>query len=996
MSIARALYYILLLSVAAFTEAGAAVAALSHADVMAQQRDLPLPHLALVCGPRGGIAFHHITACHSVAEGTPDGLAMTHQPGGPRGRAQALAWGSYGGCNLLQHTADLQHGGEDGPVAKLGGRQLRAIGGRVVTGASSNYSGLIASSCPWQREVARDARLPQGTAQEGEIRGGCDVRPTWAAFQCSSRSSLGGSWQPPRVAPFVERAGGGVRGDHLPVSGVLERGTRMQEGRGRRRLSTEPFHQPSTSRAAEYRSGGIEPLHPPCSSHSVAGRIACAEHGRGAARRPRPPPLATLPPRAASAVRSLQGETMIIGLRHRRRLHHVSYDHTRRNTSVRDPWRRARQHHRYTGDLHTSGIVRLCRSFFKRGATKTSPQRPAGPPRPCCGRYRGGSLYPPAWRCPPRRLRAADRRLDGQLMPYPPRDHDHSTPRWGPLCWDTVWVRLEQIVLGILLLACSLCPASDNHARAPTKPPTTRWTRGRWAKQQYALHVKAEGWLAVEARIVGHRRRPWRRRVAGRVNVLMRREAEAQALGRSRRRPSVETAQTYLRLRPFEVQTLEDVATPRSTTPRRPEFADDGFGGAPWTGAPLRGQDLRHAEAQLAEILEGLERGRTLRRRSPRPAAPHFPPRPPVLAKQPAVEAPCVAARLGRGHRAWGGPPRVWATAVGIVHAYCGGQAPLLFTIAAHGHLIHGRTAAQACLEEFGTLAIGQAANLGPPSWAARVLRPMANIAATAAGGLLDAQLLWTSSGVTSPLRYPTPGKQGFHGVHTAGFDVQGPPLEPFALEVMTANTTGWRQLRKLLEKTSAHVVFAQEHRLTADEVPGASAWARRHGWKSVWTPAVPGPAGGPSAGTVVLAQDFCGLRHPDSGPSEVVPGRVVSAAVEAPSMRPFVGYAAYFHDGQELGRDNLGLIASIAAHFQSQGDDRLQFIVAADFNMQPTTIARSGLASQMRGAVVAPSNARGTCRTRTSARTIDFFSTCRHLWRRSSATSTPLKVQEC
>ncbi len=559
-------------------------------------------------------------------------------------------------------------------------------------------------------------------------------------------------------------------------------------------------------------------------------------------------------------------------------------------------------------------------------------------------------------------------------MPYPPRDHDRSTPRWGPLCWDTVWVRLEQIVLGILLLACSLCPASDNHARAPTKPPTTRWTRGRWAKQQYALHVKAEGWLAVEARIVGHRRRPWRRRVAGRVNVLMRREAEAQALGRSRRRPSVETAQTYLRLRPFEVQTLEDVATPRSTTPRRPEFADDGFGGAPWTGAPLRGQDLRHPEAQLAEILEGLERGRTLRRRSPRPAAPHFPPRPPVLAKRPAVEAPCVAARLGRGHRAWGGPPRVWATAVGIVHAYCGGQAPLLFTIAAHGHLIHGRTAAQACLEEFGTLAIGQAANPGPPSWAARVLRPMANIAATAAGGLLDAQLLWTSSDVTSPLRYPTPGKQGFHGVHTAGFDVQGPPLEPFALEVMTANTTGWRQLRKLLEKTSAHVVFAQEHRLTADEVPGASAWARRHGWKSVWTPAVPGPAGGPSAGTVVLAQDFCGLRHPDSGPSEVVPGRVVSAVVEAPSMRPFVGYAAYFHDGQELGRDNLGLIASIAAHFQSQGDDRLQFIVAADFNMQPTTIARSGLASQMRGAVVAPSNARGTCRTRTSARTIDFF----------------------
>ncbi len=262
------------------------------------------------------------------------------------------------------------------------------------------------------------------------------------------------------------------------------------------------------------------------------------------------------------------------------------------------------------------------------------------------------------------------------------------------------------------------------------------------------------------------------------------------------------------------------------------------------------------------------------------------------------------------------------------------------------------RTMAEACRQAMGTLVVGQAANPGPP-----------------------AALRWVSTKLASAIEYASPHKVGFHGSHTAGLDpADGPPEEPFVLKLATANTTGWRPLQAFLKNTEANVVCAQEHRLLPDSVPAASAWARKNGWKSVWTPAKRGVGGGASAGTAIFTREFIGLRHPERGAAVVAEGHVAAAVVEPPSCRPFIAYAAYLHHGQGLSRPNLALISDIGAHWQSQGDETLQLVIAADFNMRPDVFARSGLASKIWGRVVAPMSPRGTCRTRSGGRTYDYY----------------------
>ncbi len=265
----------------------------------------------------------------------------------------------------------------------------------------------------------------------------------------------------------------------------------------------------------------------------------------------------------------------------------------------------------------------------------------------------------------------------------------------------------------------------------------------------------------------------------------------------------------------------------------------------------------------------------------------------------------------------------------------------------------NGLSAAEACSASCGSLRVGEATNPGHP----RLLN-------------------WVSALASSALAYADPNKMGFHGAYSPGFDIrdQEPPAEPFALTIVTANTTGWRPLQRLLCRTNAHVVFAQEHRLRADDIAAASAWARRSGWKTIWAPAVDGAGGGAAGGTVVCARSFMGLRHPDRGGSVVCEGRAVAAIVEPPSCRPFVGYSAYFHDGQGLSRSNVELAAAVGAHWQAQETDALQMILAADFNMEPAAFAKAGLAEKVWGRLVVPRTPRGTCRTRTKASTFDYF----------------------
>ncbi len=120
--------------------------------------------------------------------------------------------------------------------------------------------------------------------------------------------------------------------------------------------------------------------------------------------------------------------------------------------------------------------------------------------------------------------------------------------------------------------------------------------------------------------------------------------------------------------------------------------------------------------------------------------------------------------------------------------------------------------------------------------------------------------------------------------------------------------------------------------------------------------------------------RDFCGLRHPDEGDAIIVEGHAVAAVVEPPSCRPFTGICAYFYDGQGLSKENMHLAASIGDHILAQGSEKPLYLVGADFNMEPEVLARARLADRVGGEIIAPSSTRRTCRTRTSARTYDYF----------------------
>jgi hypothetical protein len=142
-------------------------------------------------------------------------------------------------------------------------------------------------------------------------------------------------------------------------------------------------------------------------------------------------------------------------------------------------------------------------------------------------------------------------------------------------------------------------------------------------------------------------------------------------------------------------------------------------------------------------------------------------------------------------------------------------------------------------------------------------------------------------------LAYPQAHRDGFRSIRAAGFghlSKDGPKAgEQFSMIMETANTTGWRALKRRLCTTKAHLLFAQETRIRARDVPMASSWARRHGWKSLWSPAIRGRRGGPAAGVAVFAKDFLGLRAPPMGGQAIYDGRAVAGVVDAPGYRPFL-----------------------------------------------------------------------------------------------------------
>ncbi len=229
----------------------------------------------------------------------------------------------------------------------------------------------------------------------------------------------------------------------------------------------------------------------------------------------------------------------------------------------------------------------------------------------------------------------------------------------------------------------------------------------------------------------------------------------------------------------------------------------------------------------------------------------------------------------------------------------------------------------------------------------------------------------------TGTVVYPRPLRPGFRDVRCSGFGQGVPgeaPLEDkFQLEIETVNATAWRSAVRRLERSSAQVVLVQETRVLRRDVPKMSAQARRRGWQTLWTPAVPGKRGKASGGVAICARLPVALSAPPRGPVEVVQGRAVAGMIEAPGCRPTVVYSAYLRDGVGANEENLGYLARIGAHSGLQPEG-VQKLVGADFNLSPQALDETDFPARVDGTIVSPGNGATTCRTSKSASLIDYF----------------------
>ncbi len=228
-----------------------------------------------------------------------------------------------------------------------------------------------------------------------------------------------------------------------------------------------------------------------------------------------------------------------------------------------------------------------------------------------------------------------------------------------------------------------------------------------------------------------------------------------------------------------------------------------------------------------------------------------------------------------------------------------------------------------------------------------------------------------------SVLHYPVPrGERSSMAVASPGFAAAAAApcdKDRFQLVVETTNTTGWGQLKKRLEETSATVVLAQETWVLQAYVPAASAWARARGWRSVWAPAATTKKGGTSAGVAIFVRDFMGL-HPKPGRAHIVhQSRVVAAILEAPGEREILLMSCYLKHGRKASGENARIRACIEDEVAAHGQDEV-CVIGGDMNIEPQAMLATELDRNIGATLFYPSTPRGTYRTAKTASVLDYF----------------------
>ncbi len=225
---------------------------------------------------------------------------------------------------------------------------------------------------------------------------------------------------------------------------------------------------------------------------------------------------------------------------------------------------------------------------------------------------------------------------------------------------------------------------------------------------------------------------------------------------------------------------------------------------------------------------------------------------------------------------------------------------------------------------------------------------------------------------------YPHPNGGSLSRVVAPGFrrnahTAKGVAADEFKLKVETANTTGWAGLKRRLTTTDAHAILAQETWVTQSAIPAAAAWARRRGWRSVWSPAKVTKKGGVSAGVAIFARDYLGLTFPEKGSHELHPSRVVAATMEIPGQRPVTLASFYLRHGGKAAEENASILADLGTAFHMHGDERV-CIAGGDANMDPEQVLGTGFDREAEATLFCADSERGTFRTTRGQSTLDYF----------------------
>ncbi len=225
-------------------------------------------------------------------------------------------------------------------------------------------------------------------------------------------------------------------------------------------------------------------------------------------------------------------------------------------------------------------------------------------------------------------------------------------------------------------------------------------------------------------------------------------------------------------------------------------------------------------------------------------------------------------------------------------------------------------------------------------------------------------------------VQYPPPGRgclrQCLAPGHAAAASANSGD-SAFSLVVETVNTTGWSSLKRRLMATDAHVLLAQETWVNQAAAAGASSWARRNGWRSIWSPAATTKRGGTAGGVAILARDFLGLHLPPNEAHEIVPARAVMGVLEAPGQRALRVVSCYLKHGIKATEENASTLARIGEVIEGCGDDE-PCIVGGDFNMSPHDLLATEIDRRVSATVFYPDGERGTFRTAKACSTIDFL----------------------